>query len=143
MRKTIQTVAVSSPVLLTVAITVFSWVSLRVESYAQEVSSPVQISTSKGSIVIRMVQEKDFPGLARIPLLDAIEIALLQAPGGSLLKAEVGTGKGLLVHHVEVVTKDKSIMEFIIDAGTGEILSQTIDKTDDDKHERLHADDDD
>ena len=47
------------------------------------------------------------------------------------------------MHHVEVVAVDKAIMEFIIDAGTGEILSQFIDKADDDKHEVGHDDSDD
>jgi len=87
-------------------------------------------SSVQGSIRIRTVLESDFPSLAKIPLQEAIQLALTHMPGG-LLKAETEETNGFLVHHVEVVAADKSITEFIIDAGNGAVLAKAIDHPDD------------
>jgi uncharacterized membrane protein YkoI len=57
-------------------------------------------------------------------------MALTHVPGG-LLAAETEETNGFLVHQVEVVAADKSITEFIIDAGNGAVLAQAIDHPDD------------
>lgn len=95
--------------------------------------------------MIRTVQEKDFPSLAKVPLLQAMRIALDQVAGvsGDLLKAETEEKNGFLVHTVEVVTSDKSIVEFTIDAGTGDILKRSVDQPDDDNDGDDDEDDED
>jgi uncharacterized membrane protein YkoI len=141
MRKTIRAAVIGIPVLLTAALTASSWVYIEEEAYAQESSSQVQTPVSKGSIVIRPAQESDFPGLAKVSLPEAMRIALRQVPG-DLLKAETEEEHGTLVHQIEVVAPDKSIVEFSIDAGTGAILKQSVDHLDDDKNDEHEEDDD-
>jgi hypothetical protein len=47
------------------------------------------------------------------------------------------------VHHIEIVGTDKTITEFMIDAGTGAVLAQSVDKADNDKREESNDDEDD
>jgi len=133
MRKNMRAVAMSIPLLLTSTILTSPWVYAGAEKNTPETSVKVQTSTPKGSIMIRTVQESDFPSLAKVSLQQAIQVALGQTPGG-LLKAETEEENGALVHQVEVVGADKSIIEFTIDAGTGAILKQSVDQSDTDKH---------
>ncbi len=140
MRKNMRAVAMSIPLLLTTILT-SPWVYAGAEKNTPETSVKVQTPAPKGSIVIRTVQEHDFPNLAKVSLQQAIQVALGQTPGG-LLKAETEEENGSLVHHVEVVSADKSITEFTIDAGTGTILKQSTDQPDEDKHDE-HGDNED
>lgn len=141
MRMNMRTAA-GIPVLLTAAIVTSAWVDAGGEAHAQETRSQMQTPAPKGTIVIRTAQESDFPSLATVSLQQAMQIALGQTPG-DLLKAETEEENGFLVHHIEVVGADKSIVEFTIDAGTGAILKQSTDQPDDDKHdEHEDAEDD-
>jgi len=133
--------AVGIPVLLAAAIATSAWGDAGGEAHTQEVKSQVQTPAPKGTIVIRTAQESDFPSLATVSLQRAMVIALGQTPGG-LLKAETEEENGFLVHHIEVVSADKSIVAFTIDAGTGAILRQAADQLDDDKDDDLEDDDD-
>lgn len=141
MQKNLRAAALSILMLFTTVVITSSWGYAGSETSAHETSVK---EVSKGTIVIRTAQEKDFPSLAKVSLLQAMRIALDQVAGvsGDLLKAETEEKNGFLVHTVEVVTSDKSIMEFTIDAGTGDILKRSVDQLDDDKHGE-HGDDED
>ena len=73
-----------------------------------------------GSIMTRTPLCK-LPSLAKITWMDAMNTALKKTPGG-ILEVELEDEDGYLVFSVEVVTADKKIMEYCIDAGNGEIL---------------------
>jgi len=131
MRKAFLLGIVSLPFVLTI-LTPPVEVRARSEETQQTDSTKSPATTEKGSIVIRTAQEHDFPSLATVSLQQAIHIALTQVPA-RLLKAETKEANGILVHHVEVVATDKTITEFTIDAGTGAVLTKSLDTPDDDK----------
>ena len=141
MKKTIIASILGLVAVLTV-VGVSTSVSIQSRANAQARSTVAQTAKVKGSIIIRTAQESDFPGLATVPLQQAIQTALAQLPGG-LLKAETEEEHGTLVHHIEIVGTDKTITEFTIDAGTGAFLTKAIDKADDNKREGSDDDADD
>jgi uncharacterized membrane protein YkoI len=142
MRKNMRAAAIGLPLLLTIVSVTASWVSAEPEQHTSTATTKAQAPAPQGTIVIRTAQERDFPSLAKVSLPAAMRIALGQVPG-DVLKAETKEKSGFLVHEVEVVAPDdKSIMEFVIDAGTGAILRQSLDQPDDDEPNE-HEDDED
>lgn len=59
--------------------------------------------------------------MAKITWMDAMKTALKKSPGG-VLEIELEDENGYLCFCVEIVNKEKEIIEVIIDAGTGDIL---------------------
>ena len=104
-------------------------------------SDEKQAPSYKGSIVVGTTSESNLPDLANIRLHEAIKIAHARVPG-DILSAETEEENGYLVHTVEIVTADKSIIELTIDAGNGTVLSQSLDQPDGDKGEEDEEGDD-
>jgi len=66
----------------------------------------------------------EFPAMAKINYLQAAEIALKDMQGG-ILEIELENEDGFLVYGIEVAGDDK-VVEYVIDAGTGEILGTEV-----------------
>lgn len=82
-----------------------------------------EASAVKGSIrPTEEVKQSGLPALAKLTLQQALEAALVAAPGNPI-KAELEVEDGNLVYSVEVVGADKSITELEIDAGNGKVLA--------------------
>ncbi len=141
MQKATRAVALGIPLTLLAPLATSSWVSAESEQHTPTATTTAQTPAPHGTIVIRTAQKKDFPGLAKVSLPLAMRMALGQVPG-DVLKAETREKNGFLVHEVEVVAPDKSIVEFTVDAGTGAILRQAVDHSDD-KEQGEHEDDND
>lgn len=91
-----------------------------------------------GTIQVGNHMESEFPDLAKVDPEKAIK-AVLKKVKGNLLKMELEDENGFLVYGVEVVTKDKSIVDVKVDAGSGSILA--VDRDDGD-HEKGDRDED-
>ena len=79
-------------------------------------------SAWKGSVAVtKKVSPLEFPALAKLSLQSAMQTALKAVPG-SVLKAEMEVENGSLIYSFDIATKDKKIMEVIVDAGTGKVL---------------------
>ena len=74
-----------------------------------------------GSITTVQQEESAYPGLARITLEQAKDVALSNVKG-EVLKIELEEENGFLVYGVEIVTPEKIITDIKIDAGNGDIL---------------------
>jgi hypothetical protein len=117
------------------------WVSAGSSDTPTSTHITAQTAAPFGSTVIRTAHEQDYPSLAKVSLQQAIQTALAQTPGG-LLKAVTKEHHGALVHHIEIVSADKSMTEFTIDAGTGAILTSAVDHADNDHEDADDQDDD-
>ena len=82
-----------------------------------------------GTISVKNQSEADFPALARITPDQAVQTAL-DAKYGNVLKTELEEENGFLVYNIEVVMPDKSIVEVMVDAGSGKILAMEKDHKD-------------
>lgn len=82
-----------------------------------------------GTIHVPSQSESDFPALTKITMGQAIQKALASA-SGKVLKAELKEEDGFLVYRVEIVTPDKTVMQIILDAGSGNVLLINKDKAD-------------
>lgn len=140
MRKIIRAAVFGIPLLLTTALVTPPRLHAESEKGAPEPS--VQAPAPKGSIVTRTVRENDYPSLAKVSLPGAMRIAAGQV-AGDFLKADIKEENGFLVHKVEVVAPDKSIVEFTIDAGTGAILKQSVDQPDTEERDENKDEDND
>ena len=94
-----------------------------------------------GTIQVDNHMESEFPDLAKIDPYEAVKIALKKVEG-KLLKVELENENGFLVYGVEVVTKDKSIMDVKVDAGSGIVLVVDRDHADHQKGDRNEDRDD-
>ena len=74
-----------------------------------------------GTIQVDNHMESEFPDLAKIDPYEAVKTALKKVEG-KLLKVELENENGFLVYGVEVVNKEKSIMDVKVDAGSGTVL---------------------
>ena len=74
-----------------------------------------------GTIQVGNHMESEFPDLAKIDPYEAVKTALKKVEG-KLLKVELENENGFLVYGVEVVNKEKSIIDVKVDAGSGTVL---------------------
>ena len=81
----------------------------------------------KGSIEVKGEKQVAFAQMAKISLADAINSAVQSYPGKAI-RAELKNLDGFLVYSVEVVTQDNTLMDFIVDAGNGNILEKELGK---------------
>ncbi len=88
-----------------------------------------------GTIQVGNHMESEFPDLAKIDPYKAVKTAMKKVEG-KLLKVELENENGFLVYGVEVVTKNKSIMDVKVDAGSGAVLVVDRDPEDHQKGDR-------
>jgi len=88
-----------------------------------------------GTIQVGNHRESDFPDLAKIDFVHAAKAALKKVKG-KVLKAELENENGFLVYGFGVVTKDKTIVDVKVDAGSGSILAVNRDHADHQKSDR-------
>jgi uncharacterized membrane protein YkoI len=84
-----------------------------------------EASHSQGTVQVSEPEWK-YPQLAQVTLENAIERALSAVPGQAL-EASLDEEDDFLVYAVKVVTPEHDLMEVIIDAGTGAVLSTEAD----------------
>ena len=82
-----------------------------------------------GTIQVGNHMESEFPDLAKIDFIQAAKAALTKVKG-KVLKAELENENGFLVYDFGVVTKDKTIVDVKVDAGSGIILAVNRDHAD-------------
>jgi hypothetical protein len=92
-------------------------------------AGPGQSEFRNGTIRIEKHAEAEFPSLAKIPMDQAVRMALA-AVQGQVLKAELEDENGFLVYGVEVVTADKTVKDVKVDAGSGKVLALDRDQAD-------------
>ncbi|WP_419785520.1 PepSY domain-containing protein [Pseudodesulfovibrio sp.] len=92
-----------------------------------------------GSIPITNQTEAEYPAMAKVTLNRAMENAI-ESNQGKVLKAGLKEEDGFLVYRVEVVTPDQTIMDVMLDAGSGKVLLTRQDKVDhhDERDDREH-----
>lgn len=88
-----------------------------------------------GTIHVGNHMESEFPDLAKIDFVQAAKAALKKVKG-KVLKAELENENGFLVYGFGVVTKDKTIVDVKVDAGSGNILIVNRDHADHQKSDR-------
>jgi uncharacterized membrane protein YkoI len=88
-----------------------------------------------GTIQVGNHIESEFPDLAKIDFVQAAKAALKKVKG-KVLKAELENENGFLVYGFGVVTKDKTIVDVKVDAGSGTILIVNQDHADHQKGDR-------
>jgi uncharacterized membrane protein YkoI len=81
----------------------------------------------KGTIPVKGQQEVAFAQMAKISLPDAVNIVLHNYPGKAI-KAELMNWDDYLVYKVEIVTTENTVMDFTVDAGSGNILNTAPEK---------------
>jgi uncharacterized membrane protein YkoI len=84
-------------------------------------------SKIKGSIPVSDKKTADFPDMAKISIMDALNKAQAKYPGKAL-EVELENEDGYLVYTVKVVGPDRSVMEVEVDAGNGAILGMEKEK---------------
>ena len=81
-----------------------------------------EILAVTGTISTRNAHRSSFPDLAKASPVDAVKAAL-SAKNGKLLKLELQNEKGFLVYDIELAGPEKEIVDILVDAGSGEVLS--------------------
>lgn len=81
-----------------------------------------EILTVNGTIFTQNAHRSSFPDLAKVSPVDAVKAAL-SAKNGKLLKLELQNEKGFLVYNIELVGPEKEIVDILVDAGSGDVLS--------------------
>jgi len=84
-------------------------------------------SKIKGSIPVSDKKTTDFPDMAKISIMDALNKAKAKYPGKAV-EAELKNEDGYLIYKVEIVGPDRSVMELEVDAGNGAILGTEKEK---------------
>jgi uncharacterized membrane protein YkoI len=118
-------IAVIGPGVLAIGITVLAGASFAGSNDAE---------IRNGTIRVENQSEAEFPSMAKISMVQAVQKALTSVQG-QVLKTELEDENGFLVYGVDVVTADKTIVDIKVDAGSGKILSMDKDKADDEDHE--------
>ncbi|OIQ95675.1 peptidase propeptide and YPEB domain protein [mine drainage metagenome] len=67
------------------------------------------------------VPRANLPALAKISFAEALDIAARAQPG-RVIKGELEVEGGVLMYSFDVVTRDRTVKEVEIDAGTGTVL---------------------
>lgn len=89
-----------------------------------------------GTISAKGTQEKDFPKLAKVSLIQAMKTANELVPG-EIISSGLERENGYLVYAVEITSEKNGFHEIIVDAGNGRVLA------DERKHGKSdHGDDD-
>ncbi len=73
--------------------------------------------------LLKSIKKDEYVNLAKVTLLQAVEKALKEV-SGKAIEAELEEEDGFLVYSVKVVSKDKKMYEFKIDAGNLDILEK-------------------
>ncbi|MBB5347192.1 PepSY domain-containing protein [Desulfoprunum benzoelyticum] len=81
---------------------------------------------SGGTIRIEKQSKAEFPSMAKISMVQAVQTALASVQG-QVLEAELEDEDGFLVYGIEVVSADKTVMDVTVDAGTGKVLAMEED----------------
>ncbi len=76
----------------------------------------------KGTVKTEGHTRAEYPTLAKIFCMDAIEIAVKRIHG-KVIECKLENEDGFLVYGVEIATNDMTIMEVQVDAGNGSVLS--------------------
>jgi len=79
----------------------------------------------KGSITTRGSLQADFPKLAKISAREAVRIAKEKMPG-TVHSVSLEEEDGYLVYSVEIISKESTQHELLVDAGNGGVLSTTL-----------------
>ncbi len=87
-----------------------------------------------GTIQITTQSESEYPVMAKITMDQAMQTAL-KTVQGQILKVKIDDENGFLVYSVEVVAPDNTIMEVMLDAGSGKVLAMHKDKKDHEYHD--------
>jgi uncharacterized membrane protein YkoI len=101
---------------------------------------------TSGSIRIAGESLPDLTYKASVSLVEAVEIAQNEVEGKAWFAA-IENENGFLVYDIEIITAERNVVDFIIDAGTGEILEidahfGTDDDDDNGDHDNGDNDDD-
>jgi hypothetical protein len=88
-----------------------------------------------GTIHVGNHMESEFPDLAKIDFVQAVRAALKKVKG-KVLKAELENENGFLIYGFGVVTKNKTIVNVKVDAGSGTVLTVDRDHVDHEKGDR-------
>ena len=84
---------------------------------------------TSASIAISGESALELPFLATVSLVEAVQIAEGQVDGATWFAA-IENENGFLVYDIEIVTPDGDVVDFLIDAGTGDVLEMEIDDED-------------
>jgi uncharacterized membrane protein YkoI len=87
--------------------------------------SPIQGTLA----VAKSTPERDYPTLAKVPLLQAVQTAVATQPG-TPIEAKLTRENGFLVWRMDVVSAKGDIYEVTVDAGSGKALASAIDYED-------------
>lgn len=89
----------------------------------------------KGSIPLAGVKNTPLHSLAKISLSEAVAIADRESKG-KVVEAMLGHESGYLTYTVIAASSDKTVTEFCIDAGNGQVLSRSSEKMAEHDHSR-------
>ena len=92
-----------------------------------------------GTIAITNQSESDFPDLVSIDLSQALQTGL-KTVNGKAIKAELEEESGYLVYSIEIVAPEHSIVEMLIDPGSGKILSKDVESRNGDAEDEADSD---
>lgn len=81
-------------------------------------------SPIKGSISVAHSPAKDFPRMAKISMAQAVKTARSKIHGKAL-SSNLEEEDGFLVYAVEIQTASRSMVEVLVDAGSGKIVATT------------------
>lgn len=105
---------------------------------AVALANDIEINDNKKEIDIKSsiqikdgISEKEEKFYAKIDAADVVNI-MKKEHSGKIIKIDLENEDGNLVYKVEVLAVDQ-VVDFIIDAGNGKILSQQIDNPDNDQ----------
>ncbi len=79
-------------------------------------------------------KEVQMADLAKLSLIEAINIALTNAPGKAL-KARLEVKNGYLIYSIEVIAIDKSMIDLKIDPVNGQVVKKESEKENDENKE--------
>lgn len=85
-----------------------------------------QTNGTEGTISVSGKQEKDYPNLAKISMVEAIETANAEVPGKAV-EADLDDERNFLVYEVKIVTDDGNTQKVVVDAGEKRVLWKETD----------------
>lgn len=106
----------------------FSSVSSTVFSMENKIEH--NLVTIKGTVKTEGHTKAEYPILAKISCVEAINIATKRIPG-KVIECKLENEGGFLVYGVEIASDDRTIMEVQVDAGNGSVLSLEEDHPED------------
>lgn len=89
--------------------------------FGQPIAGLAKTPKIQGTIPTQGHSKSEYSNLAKISLEEATKIALKQT-SGKVIEAALEEEKGSLVYEVEILEANKTKKEFLIDAGSGQVL---------------------